>query len=200
MKKFLIMLSNAILFLESAYNLYKAIISKSALEIAVFMLLSALSLIYAISSAYSEYQGYIRANNTKKINKKIIEFIEAPGETIILSRDLSWVTNEFVGRLKTKVENNGDNLKIFLPARNKISEQLEAFADVRYFGDKIGNTIVDRLTSRFTIIHYGTDSVRLTYPQDHSYYHINTEYVQGDPAMTLATDIVKLLDILTEEA
>jgi len=183
---------------ESVYTLIQTILANQGVAIAVFSVLTSLALLSLILTTINEFKGHIRLKNKDKINKKIVNFIETSGETVILSRDLSWVTPEIISKLRNKVEIGEDRLMIFLPSENKKSKEIAEFADVRYFGDKIGKTNVDRLTSRFTIIHYGTDSVRITYPQEDTYWHINSEFSQGDAVLTLATDIIKLLDLITK--
>lgn len=197
LKKFLTISACALLALESTVSLVQAIADqKSMLVVCLYILLVLFSFISLIFTARSEFKGHIRLTNRKKINKKIVEFIETTGETIILSRDLSWVDSATLGRFKQKVE-GGDKLTIFLPEATDISKEIAGFADVRYFGNLFEGSM-DRLMSRFTIIHYGTDSIRITYPQENNSWHINTEYTQGDAVLTLATDVVKLLDIITK--
>lgn len=198
LKKCIALVTCLLFLLESVISLFQFIDAQKSLLIALSAFLTLLALLSLIFTLRNEFKGYIRVNNRLKINRKIVEFIETTGETVILSRDLSWVDSATVGRFKQKVTEGGDKLTIFLPSETKISRELSAFADVRYFGNIFDDTM-ERLTSRFTIIHYGTDSVRITYPQEDTYWHINTEYAHGDAALTLATDIVKLLDLITKK-
>lgn len=198
MKKLIAVIGCLGFLVESVLGLIQSISSEKSVVIAVYMVLTILALLLLAFTVVMEFKGYIPLKNKDKINRKIVEFIETTGETVILSRDLSWVSPVTIEKLRQKVQKCGDKLTVFLPTSNETSQKIAEFADVRYFGDKIGNATLERLTSRFTIIHYGTDSVRITYPKEDTYWHINREYAQGDEVMTLATDIIKLLDLITK--
>ena len=198
LKKWVPIISCLMLVVESIISLVQFIIDrKGSLLISLCIFFAVSAFVTMIITLYNEFAGYIKVTNRKKINKKIVEFIETTGETVILSRDLSWVDDVTIGRFRQKVTSSGDNLVIFLPQETETSKKLAEFADVRYYGG-IFDGSMERLFSRFTIIHYGTDSVRITYPQENTFWHINTEYAQGDAALTLATDVIKLLDIITK--
>lgn len=194
-----IAIMTCLLFLvESMISFAQALADQKSLVLALHLVLMVFALISLVFTLRHEFKGYIRVKNREKINRKIIEFIETTGKTVILSRDLSWVDEATIGRFRQKVTQCGDNLTIFLPRETQTSKTLSEFADVRYYGGIFGDPS-KQLTSRFTIIHYGTDSVRVTYPQEDTFWHINTEFAHSDPALTLARDIVKLLDWITKK-
>jgi len=198
MKKVLTIAACAGLLFECIKSLIHAIPANNSVDIALCMIFSLLSLTTLVVTLFEELRGHIRIKNTKKINKKITEFINTRGETVIVSKDLSWVTTKTIDKLREKVEVNGDRLKIFLPSENDTSKTIAEFADVRYFGNIVESDPLENLVSRFTIINYGNDSVRITYPHRDANWHINTEYTKGDSVLTLATDLVSLLDLLTK--
>lgn len=198
LKKGVPIITCLLLVIESIISLVQSVVDqKGSLLIWLYIFFAVLAFASLIITLRYEFTGYIKITNRNKINKKIVKFIETTGETVILSRDLSWVDSATIGRFKQKVTESGDKLTIFLPKETDISKELAKFADVRYYGS-LFNGSMERLVSRFTIIHYGTDSVRITYPQENTFWHINTEYAQGDAALTLATDVIKLLDIITK--
>ena len=149
-----------------------------------------------VVAAIEVFTKTISLRKRTKINKYIVNFIKHTGTTVILSRDLSWLNDKLIEDLKDKVHNHGDELIVFVPQPNKKSQRLEAFADVRYYNHKQKYGSI-RLKSRFTIVHWDRDSMQLTYPQEDTKLHYNNEFSLGDPATTLATDIIRLLMQIT---
>lgn len=133
-----------------------------------------------------------------KIAKALIDFMYDGGRTVILSRDLSWVTDEFIGKLESKARNH--ELIVFIPHPNDISKRLSnAGADIRYFNSLISDSADNIIKSRFTIIQWDSTSARVTYPKEDLTHHYNYEYVYGDPPMDLAQDLIRLLIKLVPE-
>lgn len=190
--------SGVLSLFESIFYIVQFCETANSFLIALSILFALFSICILVITVKKEFSGYIRVQNREKINKKIVDFIKTTGETIIFSRDLSWVNEDTLNKFKEKVQTSRDKLTIFMPTQTDISKKLEEFANVRYYGNVLGQSL-DRLTSRYTIIHYGTDSVRMTYPQENVSWHINHEYSQGDPALTLAIDLAKVLDVITGE-
>ena len=134
----------------------------------------------------------------KAIAKSLVDFMDNGGRTAILSRNLSWITDEFIGKLERKAKDH--ELIIFIPHPNETSERLrKAGADVRYFSSLISDSADNIIKSRFTIIQWDSTSARITYPKEDHLYHYNFEYVIGDPTMDLAQDLIRLLIKLVPE-
>ena len=139
-----------------------------------------------------ERKKYIKLENKDKINEYLLKFIETGGRTVILSHDLSWITPRVQSRMTDKAQ-KGD-LIIFIPEENEISKELSSKgADIRYFGDLSTDSANNIIKSRFTIVQWDTHSARITYPKETHRRHINYEFIEGDPTMDVAQDLIRLL-------
>lgn len=141
----------------------------------------------------------IKVTKKTEISRSLIQFMDNGGRTAILSRNLSWITDDFIGKLEKKSKD--EELIVFIPKPNEVSERLKkAGADVRYFGSLISDSADSVIKSRFTIIQWDSTSARITYPKQDHLYHYNFEYVIGDPTMDLAQDLIRLLIKLVPES
>lgn len=133
-----------------------------------------------------------KISNKSGIAEYLVNFMEKGGRTVVLSRDLSWVTDDLIGRLERKSRKK--DLIVFMPRLNETAKRLQkAGADVRCFGEALTDGASNIVKSRFTIIQWDSYSARITYPKEDHSYHYNFEYVMGEPAMELAQDLIRLL-------
>lgn len=204
------LVSSLIALVNSIILFVKSIIDSSNQSATVFQyIVSCLYLIAMLASVYLFYKALaalvqslrsrLKGGDEEGISKYLMKFVNRGGRTVVLSRDLSWVTGSIRDELETKARKK--ELIIFLPHPNHVSRELEqAGADVRYFGSLFQDSADGPIRSRFTIIRWGSPSERITYPMDDDNYHYNYEYVAGDPAMELSKDLIRLLIKLVPES
>lgn len=161
----------------------------------IVMLISLCIMISVMRCAWVEYRRSSKLENKKKIAKYLAEFMNKGGRTAILSRDLSWVDGEVQSKMIEKSKRK--ELTIFMPRENEISRLLkEAGADIRYFGNAIHYPANSIIRSRFTIIQWGSNYARITYPKQSIKRHYNNEFSTEAPATDLAQDLIRLLNHL----
>lgn len=164
----------------------------------IILVISLILLIGSVVEFVRYYRHVFKIKKKKAIAQYLVDFMINGGRTAILSRDLSWITSDYIGRLEKKSKRK--ELIIFIPQPNEVSEKLRvAGADVRYFGSLISDSADSIIKSRFTIIQWDSTSARITYPKEDHLYHYNFEYVIGDPTMDLAQDLIRLLIKLVPE-
>lgn len=197
-----ILISSLIAFVNSIILIVRTIndiqnsinLSLSYVLLTAYFLLSIASLylfVIAFFSFLQDKKKVFKIANKPGINKYLIDYIENGGRTVILSRDLSWINADIIGRIEEKAAK--DELIIFLPKENTISRRLSQHADIRYFGDLITDSAHSIIKSRFTIIQWDSNSARITYPkQDHT-HHYNYEFSINEPTMDIALDLIRLL-------
>lgn len=194
--------NSVILFVQSIKTVTNSSATSLDYYITCFYLLILVVTIVMFFRSLADFVKYKRClfkvKEKKAIAKSLVDFMDNGGRTAILSRNLSWITDEFIGKLETKARDH--ELIIFIPHPNETSERLsKAGADVRYFNSLISDSADSIIKSRFTIIQWDSTSARITYPKEDHLYHYNFEYVIGDPTMDLAQDLIRLLIKLVPE-
>ena len=137
-------------------------------------------------------------NNTErdKINDYIVNWIDKAGNTVILTHDLSWISNDKIFKIIYNKARKKE-LIIVMKEENEFSRQIleNHDIDIRYYK---GTPYQDILyENRFTIINWGTQMARLTVPTTDGKYHINEEYTYKDSIYLITESLIKiiLLDI-----
>ncbi len=196
------LVNSVILFVQSI----KTVISTNATHIdyyitclyLIFLIVTVVMFLGSLVNFIKNKRYLFKVKEKQAIAKSLVDFMDNGGRTAILSRNLSWITDEFIGKLEKKAK--GHELIIFIPCPNETSERLRKVgADVRYFNSLISDSADNIIKSRFTIIQWDSTSARITYPKEDHLYHYNFEYVIGDPTMDLAQDLIRLLIKLVPE-
>lgn len=150
-----------------------------------------LFIVYVIFEIY-EYctNGKLTFSNPKSIRNYMFKWIKSSGNTVIFTRDLSWVNDEEMREmLRTKSQNH--ELIICLPNRIERVEEFEI----------MGATIIEYSqiqytpTSRFTIKNFGRNDAMIAVGQGlENNKHLIEEYKNGEhPYFHVANDLVKML-------
>lgn len=166
---------------------------------AVFV--AVISLIICIVLAVKEYGKYSKTVfsefDKEKIDDYLSRFIESGDSAVVLSHDMSWISDKNWEMLAEKARNH--ELRLFLPNETEKVKELEKLgADVRYFGSIIGDPIHSPVASRMTLINWNRVYTKLTYPTKKDGLHFNCEFSSGEPANQLAQDLIRLLSFVSD--
>jgi hypothetical protein len=127
--------------------------------------------------------------NSKQIDQKLLSIIEEPGNTCILSRNLSWADGFGIMNALSQKASNGD-LTLFVNQENEASNTLkQAGANVILYNGAVPKC-------RFTIKGYGGAASRLyiakaNSPKNHV-IHLHSD--KDDLTLRLAEDLVRMLE------
>lgn len=177
----------------SILSLFLSSASKVGLAWWQWVLLAASFLFFIIIVGWEIWQHFREApkryRNSADIKKYMCRWVKSGGQTVILSRDMSWVDDtDTMSSLMTKAA--AKELTVFLKGHTGVADKLGAAgANVIDYTD-LGYTP----RSRFTIIDYGRDGSRVAIGVNNNGAHTIQEFRSGvHPLYAVAEDLVKFL-------
>jgi hypothetical protein len=134
--------------------------------------------------------GKKRYKNSEDVKEAMIDIIKKDGNTIILSRNMSWAEDDEVVKALSGKSKSGD-LKIYLQSNGPKVERLSNYqTSVKNYGDDFTPTC------RFTINKAGGhgESIYIAAPDtnEHVIYHYSDK---DGPIFHLAKDLIELLKL-----
>lgn len=164
----------------------------------IIAIISLLICIVLAAKEYSQLSKTVFSEYDKaKIDDYLSHFIESGDSAVVLSHDMSWISDKNWDMLAEKARNH--ELQLFLPHETEKVKELENLgAEVRYFGNIIGDPMNSPVASRMTLINWNRVYTKLTYPTKNDGLHINYEFSAGEPANQLAQDLIRLLAFVSD--
>lgn len=166
------------------------------------VIIALISLTICIVLAVKEYRTCSRTVFNEfdkgKIDNYLSNFIKSGESAVVLSHDMTWINDRNRTMLQQKAQRH--ELLLFLPHETPEVKELEKMgAEVRYFGNIIGDPVTSPVRSRMTLINWNKVYTKLTYPTKKNGLHINCEFNAGEPANQLAQDLINLLTFVSEK-
>lgn len=151
-----------------------------------------LAMIFALLIIVIEFKNIynkklFNKNDSDSINSFIDDFIKCEGALVIFSSSLSWIKHGTCEQ--TLQEKSKDKLlTIIMPSLNTKAEEFKSLgAEVIYCKDIVNPK------SRFTIVNSDRHDSHIAIGQMDNNLHKIIKYKAGDPAMSLADDLVNIL-------
>lgn len=182
--------------IQTAINVITLIIAKLSIQSGFLkFLIESILVISIVFSAYKIIRLFLADtknifDNEKEIKKYMKNWVNNDGQTVIVSRDLSWVSpNDNIYNILRKKAKN-DELTIIMQKSNTCVKDLEKCgAKIYYYGN-----LDFTPKTRFTFIHYGRTNPRLAIGYQFKGVTKILEYEKsGTIEYSLAEDLCNLL-------